>query len=178
MRANPDTSADGGWRVLFAFVAQWPAAAEFCRSTPMRSFIYLLVLSVPFISGCGRAVSSSDISAYGVDRFVTNVLAFQTTHATSGDIQKEFSPKRVEEYLNGVLLVYSESSKWTQGIYVDRKEVARWGGSGLEVEQWFPQIAWVQIKKRGLSNQAVQRTGASRWSADTNRASSAAGSGR
>ena len=31
MRANEVTSADGGWRVLFASVAQWPAAAEFCR---------------------------------------------------------------------------------------------------------------------------------------------------
>jgi hypothetical protein len=28
---NEVTSADGGWRVLFASVAQWPAAAEFCR---------------------------------------------------------------------------------------------------------------------------------------------------
>ena len=28
---NEVTSADGGWRVLFAFVAQWPAAAEFLR---------------------------------------------------------------------------------------------------------------------------------------------------
>ena len=29
--ANQVTSADGGWRVLFAFVAHWPAAAEFLR---------------------------------------------------------------------------------------------------------------------------------------------------
>jgi hypothetical protein len=29
--ANEVTSADGGWRVPFAFVAQWPAAAEFIR---------------------------------------------------------------------------------------------------------------------------------------------------
>ncbi len=28
---NEVTSADGGWRFLFAFVAQRPAAAEFCR---------------------------------------------------------------------------------------------------------------------------------------------------
>lgn len=28
---NEVTSADGGLRVLFAFLAQWPAAAEFCR---------------------------------------------------------------------------------------------------------------------------------------------------
>jgi hypothetical protein len=33
MTANEVTSADGGWRVLFAFFAQWPAAAEFCCST-------------------------------------------------------------------------------------------------------------------------------------------------
>ena len=30
--ANEVTSADGGWRVLFAFSAHWPAAAEFNRS--------------------------------------------------------------------------------------------------------------------------------------------------
>ena len=28
---NEITSADGGWRVLFAFIAQWPAAAKFLR---------------------------------------------------------------------------------------------------------------------------------------------------
>ena len=31
MKPNEITSADGGWRVLFAFVTQWPAAAEFIR---------------------------------------------------------------------------------------------------------------------------------------------------
>jgi len=31
MMPNEVTSADGGWRVLFAYVAQWPAAAEFLR---------------------------------------------------------------------------------------------------------------------------------------------------
>ena len=29
--SNEVTSADGGWRVLFGFVPQWPAAAEFLR---------------------------------------------------------------------------------------------------------------------------------------------------
>ena len=29
--ANEITSADGGWRVPFAFLAQWSAAAEFLR---------------------------------------------------------------------------------------------------------------------------------------------------
>lgn len=30
-RPNEITPADGGLRILFAFVAQWPAAAEFLR---------------------------------------------------------------------------------------------------------------------------------------------------
>jgi hypothetical protein len=30
-RTNEATSADGGWRVLFAFLAHFPAAAEFLR---------------------------------------------------------------------------------------------------------------------------------------------------
>jgi hypothetical protein len=35
MMANQVTSADGGWRVLFAFVGQWSAAAEFLRSVTL-----------------------------------------------------------------------------------------------------------------------------------------------
>ena len=31
LRANEISSADGEWRVLFAFAAQWPAAAGFLR---------------------------------------------------------------------------------------------------------------------------------------------------
>jgi hypothetical protein len=31
LAANQITAADGGWRVLLAFVAQWPATAEFLR---------------------------------------------------------------------------------------------------------------------------------------------------
>ena len=31
MTPNEVTSADGGWRVLFTFGAQWPAGAEFLR---------------------------------------------------------------------------------------------------------------------------------------------------
>jgi hypothetical protein len=32
MMANEVTPTDSGWHVLFALVAQWPAAAEFLRS--------------------------------------------------------------------------------------------------------------------------------------------------
>ncbi len=42
---NEVTSADGGWRVLFASLAQWPAAAEFFRYPPrhMRNLIPVLI---------------------------------------------------------------------------------------------------------------------------------------
>ena len=100
---------------------------------------------------------------------------FETAHVVPEIIQREFAPKRVEKHLNGVLLVYSENSRWIQGIYVDKQEVAGWGGSGLEVEPWFPQVAWVSIKKRELSNRTVQRMDASRSVHETNPMSSAAG---
>ena len=45
------TPADGGWRVLFAFVTQRPAAAEFCRWGPsMKRAVRLGVLAS--IVGC------------------------------------------------------------------------------------------------------------------------------
>lgn len=145
----------------------------------MRPFIYILFLvSTLLIDGCGKSVSRSDITAYGVERFVSNVLSFEITHITPSSIQDEFSPKRVEEHLNGVLLVYSESPRWIQGIYVDKKELAGWGGSGFEVEEWFPQIAWVRIKRRGSSNRPVQRTGASSSGQETSQTSLKAGSRR
>jgi len=61
---------------------------------------------------------------------------------------------------------------------VDSKQVAGWGGSGFKVEPWFPQVAWVHIQKRELSNRAVQGTGAGRFAQETNRTSSSAGSRR
>jgi hypothetical protein len=35
-KANEVTSADGGWRVPLAFLAQWPAAAEFSSEVIRR----------------------------------------------------------------------------------------------------------------------------------------------
>jgi hypothetical protein len=47
--AHKVTSADGGWPVLFALVAQWPAAAEFLRSAStqaMKKSIIIIGLAV------------------------------------------------------------------------------------------------------------------------------------
>jgi hypothetical protein len=52
--SNEVTSADGGRRVLIAFVAQWPAAAEFRRWASMqimRVHIILIVCALGLI-GC------------------------------------------------------------------------------------------------------------------------------
>ena len=46
--ANEVTSADGGWRVLFAFVAQWPAASEPGVRPTTRMSKLLLTLPVVF----------------------------------------------------------------------------------------------------------------------------------
>jgi hypothetical protein len=51
---NEVTSGDSGWRVLFAFLAQWPAAAEFLRSATMRgAFAIIAALA---LAGCGGDV--------------------------------------------------------------------------------------------------------------------------
>ena len=47
MRANEVTSADGGWRALFAFRAQWPATAEFFRYRDMKLHSLLFGWSDP-----------------------------------------------------------------------------------------------------------------------------------
>src|SRR5687768_6604861 len=112
----------------------------------MRSYLFLLVAScLSFLIGCRSSVSKSDIVAFGEQRFITNVLQFRKSQKVPEVIQKEFSPERVEKHLNGVLLVFSESERSIEGIYVDESDVAGWGGSGLDVEPWFSQVAWVRI---------------------------------
>jgi hypothetical protein len=54
-RHNEVTPADGGWRVLFASGAQWPAAAEFFRSMKTRLYAIVtcgLLLVVLAVAGC------------------------------------------------------------------------------------------------------------------------------
>jgi len=44
---NEVTSTDGGCRILFAFVAQWPAAAEFLRSSRQQICIRQSAIASP-----------------------------------------------------------------------------------------------------------------------------------
>ena len=52
---NEVTTADGGRRVLSAFVAQWPAAAEFLRWATMR-FDAMLTALVLCVTGCSTTI--------------------------------------------------------------------------------------------------------------------------
>lgn len=51
-RANPAPSLDGGQHVLFAFVAQWPAASDVRRWVTAMRYAILSILSV-MLAGCG-----------------------------------------------------------------------------------------------------------------------------
>ena len=61
---NHVTSADGGWRVLYAFVAQQPAASELHHAShrlkaACLSWLCLLLIGVALISGCATCGRSS-----------------------------------------------------------------------------------------------------------------------
>jgi len=107
------------------------------------------------IIGCSSYSQKAQIQKYGVEKFTQDTLSFIKTNAIHPEIQKEFKPKEIKLYLNGVLLVYSETNKYIEGIYVENGKVDSWGGgSGLEISPWFDcnQIAWVKIKKRQIAS--------------------------
>jgi len=113
-----------------------------------NTIIFIVIIVAAILSGCGSPVSKDDIGNYGVEKFVQDSLSFIDTGDIHPDIQKNFKPNKIRTYLNGVLLVYSENNKRTKGIYVDKKDLSGWGGSGLEPTPWSNQVAWVRIKKR------------------------------
>ena len=45
-------------------------------------------------------------------------------------------------------MVYSESRRYIEGIYVDKESLDGWGGSGLSITTWFKNVGWIEIKKR------------------------------
>jgi hypothetical protein len=61
---------------------------------------------------------------------------------------QSFRPLRIESHLNGAWLVYQESGPYEAGVYVDRKSLDGWGGSGMEVTRWSNRIAWTREKIR------------------------------
>ena len=106
------------------------------------------ILMILFLVGCSRAPTMDDICTYGEQRFIDEVLAVADGKSPSEELMQAFSPLRIESHLNGAWLVYKESSRYQAGVYVDRKTIEGWGGSGMEVSPWSERIAWTREKIR------------------------------
>jgi hypothetical protein len=106
----------------------------------MRVCVLLILFLVLF--GCGPQKSS--IERYGVDEFRSDMFD-QTQHEK---ILSEIGGKEIRPYLTGMLLITSESRRYISGIYVDKESLNHWGGSGLEIEAWYPDIGSMRIKVR------------------------------
>ena len=83
--------------------------------------ITTLVLLPFFILGCSPG--KIDVEEYGYERFSRQVLSFRETRRLDPDIISKFHPKEARLYLRGVLLVYSESNRYIEGIYVDQRSL-------------------------------------------------------
>jgi hypothetical protein len=115
-----------------------------------RKLITTLLFASLLMVGCSPG--KKDVEQYGYEKFSRQVLSFQETKRLDPEIILEFDPIEAREYLNGVLLVYSESGRYVEGIYVDQKSLDGWGGSGLSITEWFKNVGWIEIKKRQKAN--------------------------
>ena len=109
-------------------------------------WITTLLLASLWMVGCSPG--REDVERYGYEKFSKQVLSFRETKRLDPEIISVFKPKEAREYLKGVLLVYSESGRYVEGIYVDPESLGGWGGSGLSITEWFKNIGWIEIKKR------------------------------
>ena len=111
-----------------------------------RKLIAIGVFTSLLIMGCGPG--KKDVEKYGYEKFARQVLSFKETYTLDQEIISAFNPEEAREYMNGVLLVYSESGRYIEGIYVDQEDLNGLGGSGLSVTPWFKNVGWIEIKKR------------------------------
>jgi len=111
-----------------------------------RKLIAIGVFASLLILGCSPG--KKDVERYGYEKFARQVLSFKETYTLDPEIISEFNPREAKEYMNGVLLVYSESGRYIEGIYVDQEDLDGMGGSGLSVTPWFKNVGWIEIKKR------------------------------
>jgi hypothetical protein len=97
-KANEVTSADGGWRVLFAFVAQWPAAAEFFRSLRMKplALTLMLLLAISSVSG-GEKQTPSVVE---LPRPNSGAFSFQQAEARKSEILFNTPTSKLENWKN------------------------------------------------------------------------------
>ena len=89
-----------------------------------------------------------DIRFYGEQKFIDDVLAVADGKPAPESLLTAFRPLRVEPHCGGAWLIYKDSDRYQAGIYVDRKSLDCWGGSGMEVTQWSDKIGWSEEKVR------------------------------
>ena len=90
-----------------------------------------------------------DIRSYGEQKFIDEVLAVAEGKPTPQSLVTAFRPLRIEPHLGGAWLVYRDSARYEAGIYVDRKSIDGWGGSGMDVTRWSDKIGWSEEEVRG-----------------------------
>jgi hypothetical protein len=104
-----------------------------------------------FFAGCSKTPSMQDIRSYGEQKFTDEVLAVAEGKPAPKSLLTTFRPLRVEPHLGGAWLVYTESGHYQEGIYVDRKSVKGWGGSGMDITPWSERIGWSkEVLRTGL----------------------------
>ena len=116
-------------------------------------FIILLLL----ISGCSVKRSKHKINEYGFEKFSSEALTFRETGKLPKTISVLSKSDQAENYLNGVLIIISESERTKEGIFV-APNISGFGGSGLEITPWSDNVSWVEIKKRKISNKVIDAT--------------------
>ena len=89
-----------------------------------------------------------DIRSYGEQKFIDDVLAVADGKPAAKALLTAFRPLRVEPHLGGAWLIYKDSVRYQAGIYVDRKSLDGWGGSGMEITRWSDKIGWSEEKVR------------------------------
>lgn len=113
----------------------------------MKPIIPALVL-VLVLLGCARESLQQKVVRFGEAPFCESVLRYPETGRLEKAILDEFAPLRTEEHLGGVLLVYSDDGRFTEGLYVDRESLSGLGGSGLSITSWGKRIGWLREKRR------------------------------
>lgn len=110
----------------------------------------LPILAGLLLAGCTKSPSMQDIRVYGEQKFIDEVLAVAEGTPPTNTLITAFRPLCVEAHLNGAWLVYKDSGRSKAGIYVDKKSLHGWGGSGMDITPWSDKIGWSEEKVRQL----------------------------
>ena len=106
--------------------------------------------------------SEQKIESYGRDKFVTQVLEFKTAGKADSELLQAFKPIRIEDYGEGVLLVFAENEKYIKGLYIDPKEhFDNITGSGVAIIHRSKYIGIAEIKKREVGSIDLKGLGVS-----------------